>query len=186
MCLSNSRYLILIVFLFFFNHTYSQNDVSTESLRIEYQKAKNDTTRIRTLFKLGYQFLNGPSDSLIHYFRKSLSIADKNLSLLYQSKIENNAELIKKYHRLSIRALIEIGIEYFYQSDYPKALDYFTDALELSIEIDDQSLASECYSEIGIVFKNQGKYNEALKYAEQGTDSSWIAACLVNTWYNLF
>ena len=110
MFIINSRYLILIVFLFYFNHTFSQNYFSNDSLRAEYQKAKNDTTRIRTLFRLGYQFLNGPSDSLIYYFKESLSIADKNLSLLNQSNPENKAELTETYQRLTIRALIETGI----------------------------------------------------------------------------
>lgn len=160
----------------------------TDSLRTEYRKAQTDTARIKTLFNLGYQFLNGPSDSLIYYFSKSLLIADKNHRSLSKNNPENNSELIKEYKRLSIRALIEIGIEYFFQSDYAKALDNFFKALRLTDEIEDQSLASECYSEIGIVYKNQGKFDEALsynekalEYAKMGTDSSWIAACLVNS-----
>ena len=159
----------------------------TDSLRIEYQNATTDTARIRILFKIGYQFLNGPSDSLIFHFRKSLEIAERNLQQLNQSDQSQNGALIIQYKKLSIRALIEIGIEYFYQSNYPLALENFFRALETSKEINDIDLISECNSEIGIVYKNQGRYDEAiefnnraLEYAEFGTDSSWIASCLVN------
>ncbi len=178
---------VSIFILLFCSVLLSQPDTKTDSLRIEYQKAKSDTLKIKTLFKLGYQFLNGPSDSLIYYFTKALTISDDNIKSLNLTKPGYNTDLINVYKRLSVRANIEIGIEYFYQSDYPIALEYFFGALSISEEIDDQGLASECYSEIGIVYKNQGKYDEALTYnqkaltyAEMGPDTSWIAACLVN------
>ena len=183
------RYInISILILFFISISVSQTNTKTDSLRAEYQIAKSDTLKIRTLFKLGYQFLNGPSDSLIHYFKKSLIISNNNLKSLQKTRPGNNTDLIKVYKRLSVRANIEIGIEHFYQSDYPKALEFFYIALSISEDINDQSLASECYSEIGIVYKNQGKFddaleydNKALAYAKMGTDTSWIAACLVNS-----
>ena len=158
-----------------------------DSLRFEYQKAATDTAKIRILFKLGYQFLNGPSDSLIFHFRKALEIAGKNLQKYEHPGSSINSESVTIYKKLAIRALIEIGIEYFYQSNYPLALENYFRALELSESINDIDLISECASEIGIVYKNQGKYEEALKfdkkalkYAEMGTDTSWIASCLVN------
>ncbi len=184
----NYRHIgISIIILLFYSNLASQPNTKTDSLRIEYQEAKNDTIKIKTLFKLGYQFLNGPSDSLIYYFTKALTITDDNIKSLNITKPGYDTDLRNVYKRLSVRANIEIGIEYFYQSDYPIALEYFFKALTLSEEIDDQALASECYSEIGIVYKNQGKYDEALTYnqksldyAEMGSDTSWIAACLVN------
>ena len=160
----------------------------TDSLRIEYQKAENDTVKIKTLFKLGFQFLNGPSDSLIYYFQKALTISDNNIKSLNKTKPGYNTDLINVYERLSVRANIEIGIEHFFQGDYSKALEFFFTALRVSEETNNQVLASECYSEIGIVYKNQGKFDDALKYnnkalayAKMGSDTSWIAACLVNS-----
>ncbi len=159
----------------------------TDSLRVEYESAKTDTAKIEILFKLGYQFLTGPSDSLVFYFAKSLCIANKNIDSLSSFNAEQNKDLIITFKKLSIRSYIEIGIEYFFQSDYPLALDNFFMGLKSSEEINDIDLISECASEIGIVYKNQGKYNEALDfnnralaYAEMGTDTSWIASCLVN------
>ncbi len=179
--------MVMVLLLWNLEASGSKPMTKADSLRVEYQNAKTDTARIKILFKIGYQFLNGPSDSLIFHFRKSLEIAEKNLQRIGQAGGTKNAELVVTYKKLAIRAFIEIGIEYFFQSNYPLALENFFKGLEFSEEIDDIDLISECASEIGIVYKNQGKYeealkfdNKALKYAEMGTDTSWIASCFVN------
>ncbi len=180
--------LIIIMFYLWNSKALGSDEMAKrDSLRIEYQKAATDTAKIRILFKLGYRFLNGPSDSLIFYFRKALEIAEKKLQKYDETGIPENSEPVITYKKLAVRAFIEIGIEHFFQSNYPLALDNYFKGLKLSEEIDDVDLISECASEIGIVYKNQGKYEEALKfdnmalkYAEMGTDTSWIASCLVN------
>ncbi len=179
--------LSIMVFMLSMDTLASHPATRTDSLRVEYQNATTDTARIRILFKLGYQFLNGPSDSLIYYFKKSLDIAEKNLEMFNKRSSEQSKLIVLTYKRQEIRALIEIGIEHFYQGNYPLALENYFRALSISEQINDLDLISECSSEIGIVFKNQGKYekaleydNKVLEYARMGGDTSWFASCLVN------
>lgn len=145
-----------------------------------------DTTRINQLFELGYEFIDGPSDSLLYYFEKALVIIQNNLDEIQTNQLVNQ-EVLKIYQKLKIRTFIEFGIEYFYQNNYKQALEHYTQALEIAKLIEDSELISECNSEIGIVYKNQGNYNRALVYynqafelAKQTTDKGWIASCQVN------
>jgi tetratricopeptide (TPR) repeat protein len=144
----------------------------------------DDTTRIRHLFNRGYDFIEGPSDSLLHYFSEALRIIDNNLDVLKANPDREKEDLFKS---LKWRVYIEFGIEHFFKSDYTRALDYFHRSLDLARDLENPDLLSESYSEIGIVLKNQGKLDEALNYydssliyARMGKDTSWIASCLVN------
>jgi tetratricopeptide (TPR) repeat protein len=152
----------------------------------ESRSGTQDTTLVRRLFEKGNQYINGPSDSLIHYYEKALGLIRENLETLHSGN-EKNPELQNAFRELEIRALIELGIEHFFQSNYEKSLSFYFQALEQARTMEDVELISECYSEIGIVYKNQGKYDEALeyydnalKYARQTHDTSWIASCHVN------
>lgn len=153
---------------------------------VESRSSTEDTVRVRKLFEKGNQYINGPSDSLIHYYEKALVLIRENLEITEAGK-RTNPDLQKTFRDLEIRALIELGIEYFFQSNYEKSLSFYFQALERAKDINDIELISECYSEIGIVYKNQGKYDEALefydnalKFAQQTYDTSWIASCRVN------
>ena len=143
----------------------------------------DDTLRIHQLFKDGYTFIDGPSDSLLYYFEKALVIINSNLDELNASASKDQ-EQIDVFTALKIRVYIEYGIEYFFKSEYISALEYYREALKYAIELNDQETISECYSEIGIVLKNQGKLDEALENYKNKTFikelDSWIASCLVN------
>jgi len=145
---------------------------------------KRDTTLIYHLFDKGYEFIDGPSDSLLHYFNEALIIIDSRLEQLQKDPDPSWNTVFK---RLKWRVLIEFGIEHFFKSDYSTALKYFHASLNFAVEINDPDLLSESNSEIAIVLKNQGKidealpyYQSALEYARMGTDTSWMASCLVN------
>jgi tetratricopeptide (TPR) repeat protein len=177
-----AKVLIVSIFLFLlYEAGYSQTESEVKNLRKQLSKSQSDSSRIKILFKLGDRFLSGPSDSLLFYYTRALNIADKHI------KQDNRQKEIFSYKKLAIRALIGIGIEHFYQSNYNEALDFYFMALEYSKEIHDIDLLSESYSEIGIVYNNQGKYDQSLEYhlkalefAKQGIDDSWVAACNVN------
>ena len=147
---------------------------------------QSDTAHIRHLFKQGNRFINGPSDSLLFYYSKALeSIRDR----LQKTPVDTSSEksLYRVIRKLEFRALVELGIEYFFRADYQQALSYEHVALGIARQMNDEELLSEVYSEIGIIYKNQGKFDEALSYYEQalrnarfGNDTSWIASCEVN------
>jgi len=145
---------------------------------------KKDTTRIHRLFDKGYEFIDGPSDSLLHYFNEALVLIDNGLEHLDEAP---DPKWVNVFKRLKWRVFIEIGIEHFFKSDYASALEYYHSSLDLADELNDPELLAESNSEIAIVLKNQGKiddalpyYQKALEYARMGTDTSWMASCLVN------
>jgi len=145
----------------------------------------HDTTRVHDLFEQGNRFIDGPSDSLLFYYRKALVIIRGNLDTYRNNK--KDKALYHKFRLLELRVFIEFGIEYFYRSDYEKALENYFAALAIAEELNDPDGLSECYSEIGIVYKNQGRLSAALEYyekalsmAQKGSDSSWVASCMIN------
>lgn len=172
--LANLLFVLIIYF--------SVNSLSAADLQKD--EAVQDTARIHAFFNKGYEFIEGPSDSLLHYFSKALLIINENLETL---KAHPDQEAKALFTGLKWRVFIEFGIEHFFKSDYALALEYFQTSLDLALELNDPDLLSESYSEIGIVLKNQGKlddalgyYERSLLYAKMGTDTSWIASCLVN------
>lgn len=164
--------LILILLMSVFRITSAQANV-------------HDSTKVLQLFAQGNRFFDGPSDSLMFYYQKALAIITKNLNK--HPKGNEKDALYKKFRVFEQRVYIEFGIEYFYQSDYAKALENYFAALAIAEETGDPDGLSECYSEIGIVYKNQGRLSEALNFyekaldmAQKGSDLSWVASCMIN------
>ncbi len=186
----SKNFLFPFILTFLFSGSLSavsQTDQRREQLRTELRQSDSDTARVRILFRLGNQFIDGPSDSLMHYYSEALLIIEENLQQLEKEKDKNDLEELRQFKQLKLRVYIEFGIEYFFRSDYSKALDYYFRALHIAEELDDKETISECHSEIGIVYKNQGKYDLALKHNEEAlyyatfvNDSSWTAACYAN------
>lgn len=159
---------------------------SMADLRAGLQDAPDDTAKVKLLFDMGNRFMDGPSDSLTYYYEKALNLINERL-LFYNSDSATNREMIKVYRRFEMRAWIELGIEYFFRSDYDDALASYFKALAIAKELNDKEVLSECHSEVAIVYKNQGNYDLALEHNEKAlalsrflNDSSWTAACYAN------
>ncbi len=174
----------MLVLPFFSLHGQTKHHIT--ELKRELKNAPYDTAKVRLLFQMGNRFIDGPSDSLSFYYGKALELIHYKLSV-YNKNVEDNRQMILAYRRLEMRAYIELGIEYFFRSNYDKALEYYFKALKIAEETGDEETVSECQSEIAIVYKNQGKYDLALKYnrkaldyARFSGDSSWAAVCYAN------
>lgn len=146
-----------------------------------FMQAETDTSRIRILFNIGNLYFDGPSDSLVHYYNKALTLINENI---IQTKNEKQQSVFRK---LQFRALMELGIEYSLQGNNHRALQYYENALKAASLLDDASLLSECYGSMGILYKSQGAYATALDYYEKALelaknigDPNWEAACYVN------
>lgn len=164
----------------------AQSNHKTDSLRFELLKAANDTTSVKLLFELGNQFLNGPSDSLIYYYKDALNRIDE-LIREENSKTRINEAYSIKLRSLRFRALIEIGIEHLFMGKYETSIEYYENALDIATVLKDENLVSEVHGALGIVYKNQGEYALALEHYEMALssaialkDTSWIAACYAN------
>jgi tetratricopeptide (TPR) repeat protein len=183
----NFGLIILAILVCFLTPFELKPQSKLDSLNTLLNQADHDTIRIRLLFEQGNLYIDGPSDSLIYYYTEGLNLIGKFFS---QPKdfIEKKGEETKlHYKKLHFRALIEIGIEKFFQGKYDESLENYFKALEIAREIDDPGRISECYGAIGIVYKNQGDYAKALEYYEEALsaaiklkDTSWIAACYAN------
>ncbi|MCB2219780.1 MAG: tetratricopeptide repeat protein [Bacteroidetes bacterium] len=178
------KFLLLGILIVISNAIQANSE--KDSLLTVFKSADHDTVRIMALFGLGNLYIDGPSDSLLHYYDRALKITRANLDRLEKERIFAGPEF-DAYKNFEVRAVIEFGIEYFFRSDYDKALQYYFEALKIARQIGDPGLLSECLSEIGIVYKNQGRfelaldyYARSLAYAEQTMDTSWIASSKVN------
>lgn len=157
---------------------------SKDSLLITFSSSSADTTRIKTLFKLGNLYIDGPSDSLLHYYTRALQLIGKNLDQFPENTSPDDSPGYKAFKKLQMRALIEFGIEYFFRSEYDIALRYYFEAADVCSEINDDAHLSECYGEIGILYKNQGRLDLALDYQQKAIaianttgEEDWVAIC---------
>jgi adenylate cyclase len=66
--------------------------------------------------------------------------------------------------------LNNIGVVYWYQSDYPKALEYYFKALKIDEELSDKSEIAGTLCNIGIVYNSQEDYPKALEYMLKGNE----------------
>ncbi|MBN2174374.1 MAG: tetratricopeptide repeat protein [Bacteroidales bacterium] len=159
----------------------------SDSLKALLNQADHDTIRIRMLFEMGNLYIDGPSDSLVFYYKEALNLIDKFFAQPEDFIAKKGSKTIERYKRLNFRALLEIGIEKFFQGKYNESLENYFKALKIAQDINDIGLVSEVNGAIGIVYKNQGEYAQALEFYEQAlsaaielNDTSWIAACYAN------
>jgi len=61
-------------------------------------------------------------------------------------------------------ALSRLGVVEWYREDFPKALEYYTQSLTISVEIGDREGEGRTLNNIGLVYHIQGDYTTALDY----------------------
>jgi tetratricopeptide (TPR) repeat protein len=83
--------------------------------------------------------------------------------------------------------LNEIGLSYYEQDEYDKAIDYFSQSLKIKKELGDKSEIASILNQIGISYSNQGEYDMAVDYYSQSLkikkelgDKTGISTCLLN------
>jgi adenylate cyclase len=125
---------------------YAQPHELIDSLRNELAKAKEDTNKAKLLYKLamkmGGQF---NFDEAIGYMKQHLELAKRS-----------GMPQVKGFHVL--------GIFYARQSDYPKALENFLEALKIYESDSDKHGIESINGNIGNVYENQKDYKKALEY----------------------
>lgn len=102
---------LLSFFCFIVDSAINLHDNSVINQNAPNKQVVADTLIINKLFKQGYRFIDGPSDSLLFYFEKALILIQNNLTYLTENN--QNKELKRTYNKLKARALIEFGIECF-------------------------------------------------------------------------
>ena len=68
------------------------------------------------------------------------------------------------------KVLSNIGVVYWYQSNFPKALEYYLKALQIDEELGDKNGMAGRLSNIGIVYNSLEDYQKALEYMLKGNE----------------
>ena len=139
--------IIISVLLLYKGEIFAQNQKKIDSLKKIITITQQDTSNVMSLLELGDQYEHNKPDSALIYYNKALDL----------SKEIKSQTLIAKCSRY-------IGIIYYYQGFYTKAIDYHIKSLNAFKIIGDKKGISGSYNNIGLVYENQGIYTKAISY----------------------
>ena len=147
------KFIVFILLTFvFITYGYAQRQ-QLDSLQIIMRKIKKnpqyekDTNYLKTLHELGYAYYAVKPDSMRITAERFYTLAKK---ISYQKGIS--------------RALQDLGLYYYGQGNYTKALEFLLEALRIAEKIQDSHNISTCYNNIAIVYQSQNKHDKALAY----------------------
>ena len=174
--------------------SFKQNKI-LDSLMEIYSKAKHDSIKIFLLNEeIGYSFERKNPDSAIFYYTKAIGLVDKNIA-----KLNKKNTLLKiKYLKLKANSLRYIGIVFYEQGSFDKAIQFVLKSLKIYdqlIDLDQESKnvkdcrngMTQCYVPLGNIQYDQGNYSNALKYYlkalkihEELGNTQQISGCYIN------
>ena len=141
---SHAKYLVITVFLFLFlTPIYGQQAV-IDSLKQTLRTA-SDEEKIMNLNKLAQLSLRTSNEKCIKYAKMAQELA---------SKTGDEAEEGKAYYFL--------GFAEYSKANYKAALGYYQQSISIYEKLDNQTLVSRIYNDIGIVYRRWGKYDTAV------------------------
>ncbi len=183
----NNSVIKLILFLSLCLLGFKANSNNTDSLKTELNNAKADSSIIKILSQIGWEYLYIDLDSSIHYEKQALELSietnnhkGKGIALTHLGYIDilygnytfalekyNEAQKIfkstnDKYH-LAI-TYTNIANAYFYLSDYSNNIKFNNQALEIGIELNDSLTIANTYTSLGNAYLKLGDYPKALEY----------------------
>ena len=138
-----------------FTIVFSQNKTA-DSLKNILSKSKSDIEKVQLLNEMADYYKSSNPDLMEEYATKALTLAQK---------INYKAE--------EATALLNLGIVNIISGDYPKALDFFSQAKvvyenELAVNVKDnrklKNGLARVYGSMGVVFSEQSNYAKALQH----------------------
>ena len=160
---------ILLVFLMGLGTCFSQN-ARIDSLKSLVDRTKSDTTQVNVLNDLSYSVLNHDPEEAIKY-----GVLAREMAALLG------------YGKGKAYALKNLGLGYYYQGDYLKVLDYWTQSLETFQKEKDTTGIANMLNNLGAIYYTQGSNSKAIEFflrslriAENLGDTLRIASALVN------
>jgi tetratricopeptide (TPR) repeat protein len=126
---------------------YGQKKKNDSLLSVYNDSRQADTSRLKAINDLASYLINNNPDSAILIANQAIQSAEKANQL--------------KYKAIS---LMVIGITNFYRGNYSKAMDFFSQALEINKETNNKSGEAACYDNMGGVYNYQSDYPKALEY----------------------
>jgi tetratricopeptide (TPR) repeat protein len=150
-------------------------------------KKLSDSTFIKTLNDLAWEYLFINPDKAITLAQQGLQLSDKIqwkkgkviclIALGNCNWMKGNYPQALEYYNTGLKIAEElsdkglqakffgnIGLVYYEQSNYPKALEYYFKALKIDEELGDKRGMANDIGNIGIVYHDQSDYPKALEY----------------------
>ena len=141
-----------------------------DSLKSALTKLGEDTIKVNALNDLAYMLFSSQPDEAIRYGLEAYELAE-----------------FLDYKKGLAYSLKNIGLGYFYKSDYIQVLDFSNRSLQIFEEINDIAGVSSLVNIIGAVYSTQGDNTNAIEYylrslrlAEEASDTLRIATALQN------
>ena len=121
-----------------------------DSLKAKLTSSVEDTSKVRLMGKLAFQYYRFDTDSGIYYAKQAISLSEK---------LEWKTGLAFSYNYL--------GTNYAVKGDYPTALDYFGRSLSTYIEIGDKQGIAFLSNNLGNFYRIQKNYTKAIEYIDK-------------------
>ncbi len=167
----------------------------TDSLRQALGRATADTTRVRLLNEIAYEYWSSDPAKVLDYSRQALQLAQKSGDAsgearayqgfgIYYWKTDQHAQAIayyekarKLYEKLEddvgvAKSLSNTGMVYRDQGNDVAALDYYLDALKRFQKQGDAKSEANALNSIGLLYKDRQNFTEAAAYLNQAL-SRW-------------
>lgn len=142
-----------ILFFLLFIHSASAQTKRADSLSQALSNAKHDSSRIKILFNLSFELRAADSDNALKYARQALAIAKTTGNKKHEAKALNN-----------------IGLAFFYKSEYKKAIDYYENSLTIAKANSDSAAISLSYNQLGNAYKSLNNYPLSIEYHKRALD----------------
>ncbi len=165
-----------------------------DSLLLDLQPTKTDTQQAKVLIDLSFTYNSIDPDKGISYGHQGLAIAEK---LNWKAGVVDAHRAIGVNHGFgkseyseslaafskSLAAAVEIGeqadaakalnnmgVVYWYLSDFPKAIEHYYKALQIHEKMGNKVEMANSLSNIGLVYNSQEDYPKALEYILKGNE----------------
>ncbi len=178
-----------LLFCTYFQSTYAQTS-KLDSLRVQIQSSADDTSRINLYYEYGAELENSVPDSALWYyglakershilgFQKGQgAYASHAITILnnrgkFKEALEISKEALRTYQEIGTKrdiavALINVGSEWQYLSDFQLATDYYLQALQIAEELSDKRLQRITNNNLASIFINLKEYGKGKLYAEK-------------------
>lgn len=149
---------LLLLFLFFLVNPLlflAQEDQFVDSIKRKLKTTTDDSVKVWLYLEISDHY-NDPKDWL-PWNEKAHDLAEKNIKISKGSRL-------KYFYFIKANTLGNQGYYYDYIGDKQKTVKSYFDALELYDKTDSLSGKAALYSNLGVLYTNQGDYKEAREF----------------------
>ena len=178
--------IALLFFVLFSYSLFSQNQ-NLDSLLIKAKKNNNDTIILKTYAKIGFKSIFSDKEKAVKYILDGKKLAENKNNKLWQAELNNiygiyhavsdsydsaryyyNKSLLisRKYNfkKVESKSINNLGLSFWNQSKFNKALDFFFTSLKIDDELNDEKSKISGYSNIGLIYQEMKQFKKALEY----------------------